>query len=91
MAARFVTIDYDTPLILPPNLRDWVPAGQLAHFILDAVEEMDLRQIKGNERARAARRIRPGGSWRCGCMAMPPVVSVPGASSQRLRTVCRCG
>jgi len=50
MAARFVNIDYDTPLILPPNLRDWVPAGHLAHFILEAVEEMDLRQIKVNER-----------------------------------------
>ncbi len=50
MAARFVNIDYDTPLILPPHLRDWVPAGQLAHFILDAVEEMDLRQIKVNDR-----------------------------------------
>jgi transposase len=50
MAARFVTIDYDTPLLLPPNLRDWVPAGHLAHFILDAVEEMDLRQVRVNER-----------------------------------------
>jgi transposase len=50
MAARFVNIDYDTPLILPPNLRDWVPAGHLAHFILDAVEEMDLRQVKVNDR-----------------------------------------
>ncbi len=45
MAARFITVDYDTPLILPPNLRDWVPADHLAHFILDAVEEMDLRRI----------------------------------------------
>jgi hypothetical protein len=42
MAARFVNIDYDTPLFLPPNLRDWVPAGHLAHFILDSVEGMDL-------------------------------------------------
>jgi transposase len=50
MAARFVNIDYDTPLILPPNLRDWVPANHLAHFILDAVEEMDLRQVRVNER-----------------------------------------
>jgi transposase len=50
MAARFVNIDYDTPLILPPNLRDWVPAGHLAHFLLDAVEEMDLRQVKVNDR-----------------------------------------
>jgi transposase len=50
MAARFVNIDYDTPLILPPNLRDWVPAGHLAHFILDAVEEMDLGHLKVNDR-----------------------------------------
>jgi transposase len=50
MAARFVNVDYDTPLFLPPDLRDWVPAGHLAHFILEAVEEMDLRQIRVNER-----------------------------------------
>jgi transposase len=50
MAARFVNIDYDTPLFLPPNLRDWVPAGHLAHFILEAVAEMDLRQVRVNER-----------------------------------------
>jgi transposase len=50
MAARFVNIDYDTPLFLPPNLRDWVPAGHLAHFILDSVEEMDLRQVRVNDR-----------------------------------------
>ena len=48
MAARLVNIDYDTPLMLPPNLRDWVPAGQLAHFILDAVAEVDLRRLKVN-------------------------------------------
>ena len=50
MAARLVNIDYDTPLILPPNLRDWVPASHLAHFILDAVEEMDLGQVRVNDR-----------------------------------------
>src|ERR1017187_2444683 len=50
MAAHFVNIDYDTPLILPPNLRGWLPPGHLAHFILDAVEEMDLRHIKVNDR-----------------------------------------
>ena len=59
MAARFVNIDYDTPLILPPNLRDWVPAGHLAHFILDAVEEMDLRQIKVNERGTGSEQYPP--------------------------------
>jgi transposase len=59
MAARFVNIDYDTPLILPPNLRDWVPAGHLAHFILDAVEEMDLRQIQVNERGTGSEQYPP--------------------------------
>ncbi len=59
MAARFVNIDYDTPLILPPNLRDWVPAGHLAHFILDAVEEMDLRQVRVNERGTGSEQYPP--------------------------------
>ena len=26
IATRFILIDRDTPLLLPPNLRDWVPA-----------------------------------------------------------------
>ncbi len=59
MAARFITIDYDTPLILPPNLRDWVPTDHLAHFILDAVEEMDLRRIKVNERGTGSEQYPP--------------------------------
>jgi len=59
MAARFVNIDYDTPLMLPPNLRDWVPAGHLAHFILDAVEEMDLRQVRVNERGTGSEQYPP--------------------------------
>lgn len=50
MAARFVLIDRDTPLLLPPDLRDWVPAGHLAHLIIDAVESLDLQQLKVNER-----------------------------------------
>jgi hypothetical protein len=42
--------DRDTSRLLPPNLRDWVPAGHLVHFILDAVDALDLRQIKVNAR-----------------------------------------
>jgi transposase len=50
MGPRFVNLDRDTPLLLPPNLRDWVPADHLAHFILDAVEALDLRQVQVNKR-----------------------------------------
>lgn len=59
MAARFVTIDYDTPMLLPANLREWVPVGHLAHFILDVVEELDLRQVRVNERGTGSEQYPP--------------------------------
>jgi transposase len=59
MAVRFVTVDHDTPLLLPPNLRDWVPAGHLAHFILDAVEELDLRHVRVNHRGTGSAQYPP--------------------------------
>jgi len=59
MPARLVNIDRDTPLLLPPNLRDWVPANHLCLFILDAVEELDLRQVKVNERGTGSEQYPP--------------------------------
>jgi transposase len=60
MGPRFVNIDRDTPLLLPPNLNDWVPADHLAHFVVDAVEAMDLRQIKINARGTGDAQYPPG-------------------------------
>ncbi len=37
-------------MLLPPDLRDWVPSDHLAHFIIDAVEALDLRQVSVNTR-----------------------------------------
>jgi transposase len=59
MAARFVTLDRDTPLLLPPNLRDWVPDDHLVHFILDAVDALDLRQVKVNTRGTGSEQYPP--------------------------------
>jgi len=50
MATSFVNIDRDISRLLPPDLRDWVPADHLAHFIIAAVEALDLRQVKVNTR-----------------------------------------
>ncbi len=50
MPARLVNIDRDTPLLLAPDLRDRVPRNHLCHFIVDAVAELDLRQVKVNQR-----------------------------------------
>ena len=51
MATRFVDIDRDTALLLPPDLRDWAPANHLVHFIIDAVEKLDWREVKVNTRS----------------------------------------
>lgn len=50
MPARYVTVDRETAMLLPPDLRDWVPSNHLVHLIIDAVGELDLRQARVNER-----------------------------------------
>ena len=42
MVARFVLVDRDTPMLLPPDLRDWVPADTIVHFVMDAVDPLDF-------------------------------------------------
>ena len=32
----------DQLLLLPPSLRDWLPADHLVYFVADVVEELDL-------------------------------------------------
>jgi hypothetical protein len=49
-------------LLLPASLREWLPEGYLAWFVLDAVEQIDLSAVYGVYRAdgwgRARRSIR---------------------------------
>jgi len=42
MAQRFKTIDRNTPLLLPPDLRDWVAQDDLLHFVIHAAEQLPL-------------------------------------------------
>jgi transposase len=42
MAYNFLHGDCDQPFLLPPDLRDWLPEGHLAWFILDVVDQLDL-------------------------------------------------
>lgn len=59
MAARFVNVDHQTPMLLPPDLRDWVPAGHLVHFVMDAVAALDLSAAKVNERGTGSAQYPP--------------------------------
>ena len=51
MSQNFIAADRDQALLLPPSLRDWLPAGHLAWFVLDAVAELDLAAFYGAYRA----------------------------------------
>src|SRR5829696_3930319 len=42
MAYHFLRGDRDQPFLLPPDLRDWLPQGHLAWFVLDVVDQLDL-------------------------------------------------
>jgi transposase len=42
MAYNFLACDRDQPFLLPPDLRDWLPADHLAWFVLDVVDQLDL-------------------------------------------------
>lgn len=43
--SRFVQIDRDTQYLLPPSVQDWLPADHLARFVVDTVDQLDLRAL----------------------------------------------
>ncbi len=59
MPARFVTVDRQTPLFLPCDLREWLPADHIVHFILDAVEQLPLHHFHVNARGTGSEQYPP--------------------------------
>ena len=51
MAYNFLHGDRDQPFLLPPDLRDWLPEGHLAWFIIDVVDRLDLEPFLRSYRA----------------------------------------
>ena len=42
MGQRFVACDREQSFLMPPDVREWLPEGHLAWFVLDAVGAMNL-------------------------------------------------
>lgn len=40
--SRFVTVDRDTPYLLPPSVDEWLPKEHLARYVVEVVEALDL-------------------------------------------------
>ena len=60
MSARFVNIDRETPMLLPVDMREWVRGDDLAHFVLEAVEGMELGVAAINQRGSGSEQYPPG-------------------------------
>jgi len=59
MAARFINLDRQTPMFLPCDLREWVPAGHIVHFILEAAEQIPTDQFRVNHRGSGSAQYPP--------------------------------
>src|ERR1017187_178458 len=59
MAARFINVDRQTPMFLPCDLREWLPAGHIVHFILDAVDQIPTAHFKVNDRGTGSEQYPP--------------------------------
>jgi transposase len=56
MARRYLPVDRDQAFLLPPDLREWLPADHLAWFVLDVVGELDLGEFHARRRLGGAGR-----------------------------------
>jgi len=59
MAERFVNVDRETPMLLPVDLREWIPQDDLVHFVINAVEMMSLPGLSVNPRGSGSKQYPP--------------------------------
>ena len=45
MSYNFLPVQRDQIFLMPPSLTDWLPEDHLAWFVVDAVDQMDLRPL----------------------------------------------
>jgi transposase len=48
---NFICADREQAFLLPPDMRDWLPADHLAWFVIDVVDQLDLAAFRGSYRS----------------------------------------
>ena len=56
---NFVQGDRNQPYLLPPDLREWLPEDDLAHFVVEAVERVPLSEFVVNTRGTGSAQYHP--------------------------------
>ncbi len=56
---NFIQADPNQPLLLPIDLREWVPADDMVHFVLEAVAQVPLARFHVNVRGSGSKQYHP--------------------------------
>src|SRR5918996_2135414 len=57
--SNFVDCAREQAFLLPPDLRDWIPQDDLAHFVIEAVERVAIGSFKVNDRGTGSAQYHP--------------------------------
>ncbi len=56
---KFIASDPRQAMLLPVDLREWVPADDLSHFVLEAVDRVAMHRFRVNERGSGSAQYHP--------------------------------
>ena len=59
MEPKFLEVDRETLYLLPPSVQDWLPEGHLARFVVEIVDQLDLRSFKSSYAGRGSQPYNP--------------------------------
>jgi len=57
--SKFIQADRNQRYLLPPDLRDWLPADDMVHFVIEACDRVDLKHFRYNERGTGSAQYHP--------------------------------
>jgi transposase len=59
MKVTFTDVDRETLYLLPPSVQEWLPENHLARFVVEIVEQINLRPIKASYSGRGSKPYNP--------------------------------
>ncbi len=59
MKVTFAQVDRETLYLLPPSIQDWLPEKHLARFVVEIVEQINLRHLKASYSGRGSQAYNP--------------------------------
>ena len=59
MSTKFIEVDRAAQYLFPPSVQDWLPEKHLARFVVEIVEQLDLRPLKDSYSCRGSQPYHP--------------------------------